>query len=309
MMSSLVLAKAALNHDQIKTKLNIGCDGIEVQLLGELLGKGGEHDWLKTSDVFNLDEFRDYPIKAVHAPLIPGKDDTLLERVLDKSDYRLIYEVFKIANYFGELHKEEVKIIFHSEMYKEFLEDLGDQWDRMVYYIDFLLKEFPYTQLLIENVSPLRGIGKGKQLHLANNCMFDNIEMVKDLRDRIGTYRIGTVLDTCHQMLTEKYVGAMYDLVGDVLKPDLSLENFFRLNQPYVELIHLCDMRGSGYGKGRHGIPFSEDTYNKLVEILSLKDRWVKDCTMTLEVEETDFSVCDGFRKTKELVERYCNLW
>ena len=32
-----VYAKSSMSHDQIKSKLNIGCDGIEIQLLGELV--------------------------------------------------------------------------------------------------------------------------------------------------------------------------------------------------------------------------------------------------------------------------------
>ena len=37
MKKPLIYAKSQLNSEKIKVKENIGCDGIEVQLLGELI--------------------------------------------------------------------------------------------------------------------------------------------------------------------------------------------------------------------------------------------------------------------------------
>lgn len=301
----MIYAKASLTHEQIDVKLSIGCDGIEIQLLNELLGNRNEHDWLNADSVFNLNEFKDYPIAVIHAPLLKGHGDVLLERISDPADYKLLYEIFKIANYFGECQNKVVGVVMHSESYVEYLSDVGNSVDRIEKYLERILLDFPYTELYIENVSPLRGIGKGKALHLANNFMFDNVELVELLRKDLHTERIGTVLDTCHQMLTEKYIGALYDLVGDIPKPDLSISKYFEVNAPYMKLIHVCNMQGSGYGKGRHGVPFTKDTYNKLVTILQLHDKYVPSRPMTLEVEESDFLTSDGYRLTKSLIDKY----
>lgn len=304
-MSPTIYAKSALTHDQIKTKLDIGCDGIEIQLLGELLGPEDSHHWLNASECFNLSEFTGYPIRVIHAPLIPGHGDTLIERLVDDLDRKLLVNIFAIADFLGKANNVVIPIVMHSETYWEYLQDIGNSWSRLLFYVDDLLERFTNTELLIENVSPLRGIGRGKDLHLANNCMFDNVDLVQKLRLELQTDRIGTVLDTCHQMLTEKYIGLLYDAVGDVAKLDLSLETYFYMNAQYLKLMHVCDMVGSGYGKGRHGVPFTDDTYDKLANILTLHEKYCPNVPMTLEVEETDFSVCDGYRKTKELVDKF----
>ena len=106
-------------------------------------------------------------------------------------------------------------------------------------------------------------------------------------------------------MLANKYITALYNLVGDVPAPDLSMYKYFERNTPYLKLVHLCDMKGSGYGQGRHGIPFHAGTYKTLSEILDTYRKFKCNCPVTLEVEESDYSVCDGYRNTKEQVDIY----
>lgn len=77
------------------------------------------------------------------------------------------------------------------------------------------------------------------------------------------------------------------------------------MNKPFLKLIHLADMTGSGYGKGRHGIPFYKKTEGKLKGIMDIYNSNNIVCPITLEVEETDFSVSSGYRQTKELISRY----
>ena len=151
----------------------------------------------------------------------------------------------------------------------------------------------------------MRGIGKGRELHLPNNFAFDNVDMVDRMRHILKTDRIGTCLDTCHMMLTQKYIRGLYEMVGDIAVPDLSTRKFFEMNKPFLKLIHLADMTGSGYGKGRHGIPFYKETEGKLKGIMDIYNSNNIVCPITLEVEETDFSVSSGYRQTKELVSRY----
>ena len=106
-------------------------------------------------------------------------------------------------------------------------------------------------------------------------------------------------------MLADKYITALVRELNEPIEYDFSLDAFFKENKPYIFHIHLCDMKGSGYGRGRHGIPFTEETYDKLKSILDLYRMYDYDCPLCLEVEETDFSVCSGFSQTKELVDRY----
>lgn len=305
MNTHAILAKAALNHEQIKTKINIGCDGIEIQLLDEMLDKNDSRSWLDVHNVFNLEEFKTYPIKVIHTPIIKGKDDVLLEHITNVRDYKIIYNSFDIANYFGKIQNIKVGVVCHSETNKKQLENIGNIWEELKKRVNELLLQFPYTELLIENMVPLRDIENCPIIELSNNYLFDNVEMVQSLRSNLKTDRIGTVFDTCHQMITKKYVDVLYDAIGDIRKPDISMETYLRKNSPYIKIIHIADMNGSGYGRGKHGIAFDESTYWKLKNILQLVDRYAKNCTLTLEVAENSYKNPTGYITTKHLVDQY----
>ncbi len=300
-----VYAKAALKHDQINAKIVEGCGGIEIQLLGEMLGAGGNHNW--NPNVFDnvLSEYNGYPISVVHAPIIPGHGDTTIERLVDDTDYALVDGVFRIANYFGQLQSKIITIVFHTETYPELVKDLGNLWGNLCKVIDSMLNNYPYVKLAIENVSPLRGIGKDAELHLANNFAFDNVDFAEQLRSTLGTTRIGTCLDTCHAFLTEKYIGGLYDLVADRPKPDYSIKKYYERNQSVLFLMHVSNIFGSGYGAGRHGVSFTDETYDKLVQIITLHDVFVPNVPITLEVEESDFLNPIGYRETARLIHKY----
>lgn len=303
-MKPEIYAKSSLTKEQADVKLCIGCDGLEIQLLGELINDHRIGDYKAYESVFDLDKFRAYPVRVVHMPLVPKMGDVLLEAMVDAKDVSLLIEVFRIAQRFAEMQGHPVGIVVHSESFYEKLVD-EDVWQDLVAVVNRLLTVNQGTYLLLENVSPLRGIGKGKQLHLANNFAFDNVEMVRMLRISTGCNRIFTCLDTCHAMLADKYISLLYDSVGDVPKEDLSMRRYFDENKNVIGLIHLSTVNGSGYGKGRHGVPFTEERYSELSEILSLYEEFGYTCPITLEVEEIDYSVCGGYAMTKELVDHY----
>lgn len=302
-----IYAKASLSHEQIDVKNRIGCDGIEIQLLNELVADREKHIYRNTEDAFNLSEFANENIKVVHCPLLSGVGDVLLEMFVDTQDIELLDRVCYIANYYGtEQHKTIV--VIHSESYYSTVSDLGDTWERIKNTINYLLYFYPNIEIVIENVSPIRGIGKGGNMHLSNNFGFDNIEMIRRLRDELHTDRVGTCLDTCHAMLTDKYISALYREVADREPEDYSMKKFFEENKEYCKLIHLADIKGSGYGKGRHGVSFEDNpqSIERLKEIINLYKVYDYKCPITLEVEETDYLTCEGFANTKDMVLR---LW
>lgn len=305
MFKPSIYAKSSLTREQMDVKCSIGCDGLEIQLLGELVEDRSIGKYKRPEEVFNIKDLEKYPVSVVHAPLLPGQGDLVLEVLCDRKDCQLLQSVFEIANFYGEIQSKKIIVVFHTETFLDKINDIGQSWNNMVQVIGYMLDRYPNTELVIENVSPLRGIGKGKELHLANNFAFDNVAMVKELRRTLNTDRVGTCLDTCHAMLTDKYIGGLYAMVGDVPVPDLSMQEYFRRNAECLKLIHLADINGSGYGKGRHGVPFNHGTYTRLKKILDIYNDAKISCPLTLEVEETDYSVCDGFRNTKDMVELY----
>lgn len=305
-MTPKIYAKSALKTNQAEAKLAIGYDALEIQLLNEIVIDRPKSVYRHYEEVFDIEQFaRKYTVNIIHAPLLPGSGDTLLEAVIDKNDLPLLKQVFDMAQTFANIQGHDIGVVIHSESYYYKLMD-EDVWPELVEQISKLLGEYSGVYLLIENVSPLRDIGKsGKQMHFANNATFDNVEMVKNLREAIGTNRIYTCLDICHAMLADKYISILYDAVGDVQKLNLSMEQYFIENKDVIGLIHLSDIKGSGYGRGRHGIPFYEETYDKLCSILDLYVKHNYTCPITLEVEEEDYNICTGYATTKKLVNRY----
>lgn len=303
-----IYAKAALQHSQIDVKKRIGCDGIEIQLLGELVN-GRVGNYYNAEQAFDLDSFADEPVSVVHAPILQGVGDMTIEQMCDVEDCKLFYETCRIAEFFGKMQSKQIIVVVHSETYLEFIGGIGDTLERIELSIQRVLDSYPHVCIGIENVSPLRGIGKGGDLHLANNFKFDNVHLAKMIREDLGTDRVGTVLDTCHAMLADKYITALYKEVADRPFEDLSMEAYFKENVDTIFLIHLCDIFGSGYGKGRHGVPFTNETKSKCESILNLYKRYNYNCPITLEVEETDFSVCDGYKSTKGVVNNIISKW
>lgn len=299
-----ILAKASLTREQISVKKNIGCDGIEIQLLSELLWQSKLGRYRNIHEAFDLDSFRNEPIRVVHAPIFTNVGDMTIEQMSDVEDYALFQAVCELANYFGSIHGREIIVVVHSETFVEFISGLGGTLARIERTLDKVLGMYPYVKVCIENVTPLRNMND-ERIHLSNNFDVDNIKLVKCIRSDLKTTRVGTVLDTCHAMVSEKYLRAIYNETGDRECPDMSMEHYFSSNVELVSLIHLADIKGSGCGKGRHGVPFTQDTKQKCFDILDLYHKYNYTCPITLEVEEQDFSICDGYRSTKMIVDEY----
>lgn len=294
-----IYAKSSLSKEQLDVKMKLGSDGVEIQLLSELVnGKLG--DYLKADSVFDLDSFRDYPIKVIHCPLLYhyGLSDVNIESFARRG-FDLLDQVCYIANYFGRVQSgNKILVVIHSEMSLENMRVIGLLED-VLKSVSYVLFKYPFIELAVENVTPLRKV-YSDEIHLCNNFSFDNIELVKYLREVLGTNRIGTCLDTCHAMISRKYMEAIHEEIGDIEYPDYSLESYFDKNQEYVKLIHLSDAQGSGYGTGRHGVKFNDKNINKLRGIIDLYNRYDYSCPVTLEVNETDYSICDCYKETRD---------
>ena len=296
-----IFAKSTLSKEQLDVKVSIGCDGIEVQLLSELVdGQIGRY--LKADEVFNLPEFNNYPIKVVHCPLLwhYGLSDVNIESFAC-GDFDLLDQVCYIANYFGELQSEKIIVVVHSEVNMGSLVSLG-LLRKVVSTFSYMLMKYRNIEFAVENVIPLKKVYHD-EIGLCNNFHFDNIELVKYIRDELKTDRVGTCLDTCHAMVTDKYMMEIYKVFEDIEYRDYSLDSYFESNKDYIKLVHLSDFRGNGFKKGNHGVRFTKDTKSKLESILKIYDKYNYKCPITLEVNETDYNICDGYKETKEILE------
>lgn len=294
----LIYAKSALKKKDIDTKIAIGCDGIEIQLLSELVdGRVGRY--FKADEAFELSKFKEYPIKVVHCPLLSsyGLVDVNIESFVSR-DFSLLEQVCYIADYFGKIQSRNVLVVVHSEMNIDNMIAV-DILDKVVNTIGYMLMKFRNIEVVLENVTPLRKVYKG-EIYLSNNFHFDNVKIVQYIRKELNTNRVGTCLDTCHAMIADKYIKEIYRIIGDIEYKDFSLESFFDVNKDVIKLIHLSDVNGNGYGRGKHGIRFTDKTKDRLKYIIGLYEKYTYKCPITLEVEETDYLICDGYKETRE---------
>jgi hypothetical protein len=155
--------------------------------------------------------------------------------------------------------------------------------------------------LCIENLPPYKHGGPVIQLY--NNFYDDALELCVALRNELNTDRIGLVLDTCHQGITQIYMDLIYGLNPKLKKPDFSIEHYIKAYAPYLKIIHLADFKGVGYSKD-YGIPFREQ--EKLDKILDLVHKHVaEDCYLTLEVIEDNYLACNNYTKAKKMIDLY----
>ena len=264
-----------------------------------------KHTWNGFESVYDIN--LNYPISAIHAPLLSGIGDLTIENMLDADDIIVLFEMCRIADMYGKAQNKIITLVIHSESYLSLMTDVGGMYYKIRRTLDMLFKQYSNVRIAIENVSPLRNLGKGKVLHLSNNFGYDNVCLVKQLKEDLQTDRIGTILDTCHSMITEKYMSAIFKEIGNYVEPeDYSMERFFAENKDVIFHIHFADMKGCGYGKGNHGISFTEETKRKAYSILDLYKKYAYTCPLCIEVEEPDgYEINTGFKTTKQIILDY----
>ena len=298
-MNSISLyAKSALDLDQVKTRYAVGCDGIEYQMLesdfvcttGELYDEQGVFDLLKA-----------YPANSIHVAN-PVAD------IEDRRDFAVAQR--KTAADLAQLSANETGkrclLILHTETHPEqlapvILAEIGHELEQ----ISIL---YPEVDVAIENTTAFRQFQHGAS-HLSSGYYDANVEYAKMFPALTHAGRLGTCLDICHALITEKYFTAIFELYGET-PFDISLKAFFEMNTPYLKTIHLAGFNGNGYGTGRHGTALEaerdEDVAlaGRFAELYRMfaYDRAVP---VTLEVTELDIMNPIGYESTKTLVERY----
>ena len=129
--------------------------------------------------------------------------------------------------------------------------------------------------------------------------------MAKKLNETLETDRVGTVIDTCHIMMTQNILKAIFDYVNDPLYPmeDVSMKKYFEMNAGVCKLIHLAGVQGNGIASEHHGVPlltFMPERLSLLEEILDLYFKYEYKCPITLEVCESDLNNPTNYALAKQ---------
>lgn len=298
MVKPAIYAKSSFKISNMKCKKRLGSNGIEIQLIEELKENRGKG----IRDFLPMEEAEWYDIRAVHCPLIDDKC-LLIEDIVIDSEYFLFERVCEIANYYGKKYDKMIIVVIHSETTLDNLRKYDLIWTVLKQRLELLLEAYPYIKIGIENVTPCVFDVDAPDFRFANNFGFDNVAIVKCLRDEMKTMRIGTVLDTCHAGMTEYYTREIFDAID---KPYyFSIKNFFNMNKDVCFLIHLSWFNNGGFMPGDHGVPFNETTLFIFQTIMEFYKNFNYTCPITLEVAEEDYLVCENYQKMKAIVDKY----
>lgn len=296
-------AKASLEINEIREKVRCGCDGIEYNLTEEFMLYGDSFQSYYANDIFTT-----HNIEVVHVPCLANKQMMHMEHIFQHKDYSAVRNVFRLAQYCAEIWKHRILVVIHCglsmydfmefELFRQTLESR----------LDVLLEEYPMVDMAIENVVGMEYKQDRADIpRLCNGIFLDTAEIVRYLRERFGE-RIGSVLDTCHAMMTEKYMSLWLreaDFYPEEdeeipLKIDYRIENYFRANQQICKLIHFNDFIRNGYQEN-HGTGFTSQ--EKVDHLLGLYRKYQYDCPLTLEIREEDYENCVNYRNTKRMIE------
>lgn len=296
-------AKASLDVREVKEKIRCGCDGIEYNLTDDFLTLGDKFKQNYPDEIFRMKN-----VEVVHVPWVNGQMMNM-EHIFQHEDLSPIENVFRLGQYCADIWGHRELVVIHCSLSMFDFMEYEIFRKRLVEALGSLFREYPQVDMAIENVIPMEYKPFRKETpRLCNGIFMDTVEITRYLRERFGD-RTGTVLDTCHAAMTEKYLMASLKL-ADFLgaekaseipgELDYSMEHYFEMNQGICKLIHFNDFIGNGYQKN-HGTGF--DSQEKVDGILGLYRRYGYDCPLTLEIREDDYEDCVNYRNTKRLVE------
>lgn len=297
-MGTTLVAKSAVNKEQLENKREIGFEYIELQLMDDFISRSVEELLGVTKEVEGL------TYVSVHAPL--GKsaynlEDLSLAEV--KTSFRKMCE---FANELGNRQGIVVDVILHSEFSNNEFKKFPEVKKQCYFEILQVLHQLHKINICLENLVPLI-INKEGQVFLRNNFFNQNIEFAEELNLHFDSPRIFTVLDTCHMMATINF----FKMLGLTRFFDKDIEDFFKANAGKAHIIHVCNAKGLALeDESAHGLPFDSNIKSDMYTLNIIIENWVKytpEAKLVLEVAETNYLNCENSVKTKKSVEIVLN--
>lgn len=299
-----IYAKASLDMAEIQEKIRCGCDAIELNLEEDFLIHGSDF-----FEYYGKELLEAKDIRVVHIPFNQDKEMLTLEWIFGHKDISVLENVFALAQYCGDMWNHSVIVVVHSCMAMYDFMQYELLQERILDELGVLFNQYPWVELAIENTIPLEFGKAGKFVpRLCNGIYQDTTELVKWLHYRFGD-RVGSVLDTCHAMMTEKYLKVLLEaadvehIYSDSVLKDINMEHYFQMNQGMCKLIHFNNFQKNGY-RENHGTPFGK--LDDVMDIFALYRKYRYQCPLTLEIREKNYLDCKNYRMTKKLIEEAC---
>lgn len=284
--------KSSLNKDQLNHRNELLTDGIELQLLKDFVDNP-----LSNSEYIEQLGDNISKIFAIHIPLDKDKEYSDLQTLSNPNQRNILERACSLAQQISIINNREILVVIHNSYSLEELNEDETLFESISSFFYYLLITYPSIKIGIENVIPLLY----RRLLFRNGCLPSYTSVVKELRTKLHTDRIGSVLDTCHALTTFRTLELIYE--HEYAPIPISMEDFFKLNEGICFLVHLADVEGLGLQDNTHGISFSDKTTSNLMELMELYSKYIPGTPITIEVIEKDYTDCTNYSKTRNLVE------
>lgn len=280
-----ILGKCSLLESQIMDRVRKGATQVELNLSRELMMEDGSITELENAyDLSLLDRVH---VRSVHIPIFVEN----IEDFMNNKYKKLFTETCRLAQLAYDANKDGQKVIvvvhFETDFNKLVITGLAERAKETVLE---QVEKYDGIEIGIENVSPIL-IKEGRPVFRCG-IIDDNIKLC----EYIDHERVGTVLDVCHAMISRDYLRVIKTKQKEIELPEMS--RYFQINKKWIKLIHLATYKGSGYGKGYHGIGFEEKN-ETLEEIVQLYIKEGYKVPVTLEVYEKDYDNSKYYASTR----------
>lgn len=295
-----IYSKSAIKTPDLKGQRELISDGVEVQLLEDFYKSKNTTDYyikILGEDIEN--------VKVIHTPLSHKDKNYYIDMTLESlllDEYKLIFhKVCSLAQIIAKRNNSEIIVVLHNSFNLNSIKILGYKYIDLINYLNLILNQYPNIKIGIENVIPIDGLKR--EVYFTNGALPSDVEVIRDIRRRLKTDRICSVLDICHAISTINFMNLILCNEEDNL--ELTLKDFFALNEDIICLIHLSYAKGIGQGKTRHGQPFTSSNQDILEKIMDLYYKYNYNCPITIEVLEDDYVSCSNYKITRDTINSY----
>ena len=289
-----ILGKSAIKKEDLEGKGDIN-KFIEIQMMKEF-----------ETNIANIDKYLNtivsipnIDIIALHVPIIAGNNINI-EYIENYTDNCRIANSIILAGKLSLHYNHRIKVIIHTAMKYELYDKIPILFENIIDFFDKYFYKYPLLDFCFENVVPLE---IGNDFNLRNGCFYDNVKLAKRLNFCFGTNRFGTVLDTCHALVTIRTFQNILKDYSSFLN-DISLERFFIENKDTIKLIHLCDVENLGFAKGTHGVKF--ENLNLMEQLMDYYIKYNYDCDITIEILENENMKNENFKNNFNSLKNIC---
>lgn len=269
---------------------------IEIQMYNEYENK------VTTKEMYDIiTGIPDIDVRVVHSPI--GEDVlTNIEYVDNEECNNRLSEAIELSGMLSKYYNHNIKVIIHSALSEEDFVNHSFYEKAIKQFFDKYFYQYPLLEFCFENVIPfeLRNNNEIKKILFRNGVFFDSVNLAKRFNEIYNTNRFGTVLDTCHAMVTQAVVNNILKNGCEEYMPDVDLETYFKANQDVCKIIHLADVEGLGIEPHTHGIGFTSK--KKMRDIVNLYYKYNYTADVTIEIIEENYLDKKNFRKNKKLL-------